>query len=142
MKHRPIYRWVISGPSWNFCLFDFAPVPFYFSWSINQSIIYYLWFPFLLLLFLFRYHLCVYPVQALPCVLSYFCLGSSTAPFPWSLLLCRLRVAFIERRLFLLILFIIYFAAWNVSKSINKNCIKKFEYMKELSCGKVVRTYK
>jgi hypothetical protein len=58
--------------------------------------------------------------------LSYFCLGSSWAPCHWRLLMGRVGAAFIERRLSLSILFIIFwdnstelflsFMQWNVSQ--------------------------
>jgi hypothetical protein len=49
-----------------------------------------------------------WPVSALSCALSCFCLGSAWAPRRWFLFLGRVGVAFIERRLSLLILFIIF----------------------------------
>jgi hypothetical protein len=55
------------------------------------------------------YHFSDSPVRALPNALSWFCLGSAWAPCYWFLLLVRVVVAFIERRLSLLILFIIFF---------------------------------
>jgi hypothetical protein len=49
------------------------------------------------------------PAHALRCALSCFCLGSSLAHCHWLLLLDRVGVAFVERRLSLLILFIIFY---------------------------------
>jgi hypothetical protein len=49
-----------------------------------------------------------WPVRALSCVLSCFCLGSAWAPWHGFLLQGRMGTAFIERRLSLLFLFIIF----------------------------------
>jgi hypothetical protein len=73
---------------------------------IIQSFICFLWIPYQLQII---YHFSDYPVRALSCALSCFCLGSAWAPCDWFLLLGRMWVAFIERRLSLLILFIIFF---------------------------------
>jgi hypothetical protein len=46
-----------------------------------------------------------YPLRALPCALSYFCLWFSRAPCLWFLLRGRLGVTFIERGISLLVHF-------------------------------------
>jgi hypothetical protein len=60
-------------------------------------------------------------VRALPCILSCSCLGSSWAPCRWFMLLGHVGVAFFERRLSLVILFIIFFCVCfvNIFQDIN-----------------------
>jgi hypothetical protein len=79
------------------------------------------------------------PARALPYALSYFCLGSSWAPFHWRLLLGRVGAAFIEHRLSFSILYIIFYADTVLFKKVSwietnaaykaheKNAVKKQE---------------
>jgi hypothetical protein len=94
------------------------PVPFCLYGPNSQSFICFLWIPSQLQII---YHFSDWPVHALSCALSCFCLWSAWAPCHWFLLLGRMGVAFIERRLSLLILFIIFFASkiWMINEFLN-----------------------
>jgi hypothetical protein len=63
------------------------------------------------------------PARTLPYAIPCFCLGSSWAPCHWLLLLGRVGAAFIERRLSLMILFIMFFVfySWFFYLHINEN---------------------
>jgi hypothetical protein len=74
------------------------------------------------------------PVRALPCALSCFCLGSSWASDLWFLLLDRVGLAFIERRLSLLIIFYEIKSTSYLKKTKHKEIYMLFISMKVGDC--------